>query len=117
MKSRTYDAIAQAYNNLLKRLASSGFRPRVHWLDNEAFEILKHLDRNEHVKFQLAPPHIHRCNFAEKAIRTWKDHYVVDMCSTDKKGLVHLWDRFIKKGEITLNMIRPFRKNQIYQHK
>ena len=81
-KIRAGSATTQAYENLFKLLTENGFRPRLKYLDNEASKLPKQFDRNEHVDFQMVPPHIHRCNATEKAIRTWKYHYVEGMFRT-----------------------------------
>ena len=51
-------------------LSNSGFKPTTHWLDNEISESIKIFDRNKSVAFQMVPPHMHRRNEAERAIRT-----------------------------------------------
>jgi hypothetical protein len=36
------------------------------------------------ITFQLVPPYSHRRNSAERAIRSFKDHLIAGLCSTDK---------------------------------
>jgi hypothetical protein len=59
----------------------------------------------------LVPPHVHRRNSAERAIRTWKNHFVAGICSTNTAFPLHLWDRLIDQATITLNLLRPARRN------
>ena len=40
-------------------------------------------------------------------MRSWKDHNVGGMRSTDKKFPIKLWDRFTNQQEMALNIIRP----------
>jgi hypothetical protein len=61
------------------------------------------------MKFQLVPPHDHRRNTAEKAISTFKDHFIAILCGADKAFPLHLWDRLLRQAEHTLNMLRPAR--------
>ena len=35
-------------------------------------------------KFQLVPPYIHQRNSAERAIRTFKEHFIAGLSSTHK---------------------------------
>jgi hypothetical protein len=58
------------------------------------------------VKFQFVPPHVHRCNAAERAIRTFKNHFIARLCSTDKNFPHSLWDRIVEQAIITLNLLR-----------
>jgi hypothetical protein len=54
---------------------------------------------------------MHRRNVAERAIRTWKNHFVAGLCSTDTRFPMHLWDRLLEQASITLNLLRPSRRN------
>jgi hypothetical protein len=58
------------------------------------------------IDFQLAPPHVHRRNAAERAIRTFKNHFIAGLCSTDKNFPLHLWDRLLPQAIMTLNLLR-----------
>ena len=46
-------------------------------------------------------------NLAERAIQTLKDHLIAGLCSCDPKFPLHLWDKLIPQGLITLNLLRP----------
>jgi hypothetical protein len=111
LHNRTAPEILRAYKKLVKYLHSRGFRPKIHWLDNEASEELKQFNNSKQIEFQLVPPHMHRCNAAERAIRTWKNHFVAGLCSTDTRFPMHLWDRLLEQASITLNLLRPSRRN------
>jgi hypothetical protein len=63
------------------------------------------------ISFQLVPPYCHRRNAAERAIRSFKDHLIPVLCSTDKAFPMHLWDRLLPQSVITLNMLRIPRIN------
>lgn len=111
LKNRTGNEILRAYQKLHTYLTSRGFKPCTHWLDNEASDALKQFNKQEQVTFQLVPPHMHRRNAAERAIRTWKNHFVAGLCSTDTNFPMHLWDRLLPQATITLNLLRPSRRN------
>jgi hypothetical protein len=55
------------------------------------------------------PPHCHRRNAAERAIRTFKEHFVAGISSVNPTFPLHLWDRLLTQAEITLNLLRTSR--------
>jgi hypothetical protein len=63
------------------------------------------------ITFQLGPPYSHRLNSAERAIRSFKDHLIAGLCSTDKSFPMHLWDILLPQAVITINMLRTSRIN------
>jgi hypothetical protein len=56
--------------------------------------------------FQLVPPHDHQRNIAEKAIQTFKGHFISILCGTDKDFPLHLWCCLLPQAEHTLNMLQ-----------
>jgi hypothetical protein len=80
-------------------------------LDNEASNLLKMYLHQQDITFQLVPPYSHRRNSAERAIRSFKDHLIAGLCSTDKSFPMHLWDRLLPQAAITLNLLRASRIN------
>jgi hypothetical protein len=48
-------------------------------------------------------------NAAERAIQTFKEHFVPGLSSIDPTFTLHLWDRLLPKAEITLNLLRTLR--------
>ena len=109
MKNRTAGEMIRAYQVLIDRLNSAGIFPKLHILDNECSADLKAIIKENGMKFQLVPPHDHRRNIAEKAISTFKDHFISILCGVDKAFPLHLWDRLLRQAEHTLNMLRPSR--------
>jgi hypothetical protein len=65
----------------------------------------------QNVTFQLVPPHVHRRNPAERAIGTFKDHFIAGLSTTDKRFPMHLWCQLIPQATITLNLLRASRLN------
>jgi hypothetical protein len=70
---------------------------------------LKHFFTTNDVEFKLVPPHCHRHNAAERAIRTFKEHFVAGLASIDPTFPLHLWDRLLPQAKITLNLLRTSR--------
>jgi hypothetical protein len=63
------------------------------------------------VDYQLVPPHCHRRNAAERAIRTFKENVVPGLASVDPDFLLHLWDRLLPQAEMTFNLLRKSRQH------
>ena len=57
------------------------------------------------------PPHIHRRNSAERAIQTFKNHFIASLASTDPNFPLSNWCRLLPQAELTLNLLRPSRLN------
>ena len=72
-----------------------GSKPRLQRLDNEASTILKDFMYRENVDFQLASAGIHRCNKAERAIQTFKNHFISDLYTVDPTSPLNFWDKLI----------------------
>ena len=92
MKNRTSGKMICAYQKLIDRLKSAGITPKCHILDNECSTDFKQTIRDNNMTYQLVPPHDHRRNMAEKAIQTFKAHFISILCGADKDFPLHLWD-------------------------
>ena len=113
IKNRKAGELLRAYSYLVKYITDRGFSPEAHWLDNEAPNAIKSFDKQHNVTYQLVPPYTHRRNAAERAIRTWKNHFVAGLCGLPTKFPMHLWDKLIPQSVHTLNMLRPCRRNPL----
>jgi hypothetical protein len=105
-RNRTAACILDAYKILHTQLCQVGLRSKLQRLDNECSELDKRHMTDENIKFQLAPPGVHRRNAAERAIRTFQNHFIAGLCSVDKDSLLHLWDQLIPQTELTLNLLQ-----------
>jgi hypothetical protein len=61
------------------------------------------------MSYQLVPPHCHRTNAAERAIRMLKEHFKAGLATFNPYLLAHLWDRLLPQAKITLNLLRSSR--------
>ena len=111
LKTRSGLDLTTAYQKLHSLLTNRGLRPHPHILDNECPNVLQKIMREVNKKFQLVLPHIHRRNSAERAIRTFKEHFVAGLSSTHKQFMIHLWCRLIPHAILTLNLLRQYRIN------
>jgi hypothetical protein len=111
LRNRKGPAILAAYKSATAILRRAGLHPKLQRLDNEASEALKTYMTDSAIDFQLAPPQIHRRNAAERAIRTFKNHFVAGLCSTDTGFPLNLWDTLVPQALLTLNLMRSSRIN------
>jgi hypothetical protein len=94
-----------------QELVNRDLKPKLMKLDNEASKLLKSYLHQQDITFQLVPPYSHRRNSAERAIRSFKDHLIYGLCSTNKSFPMHLWDRLLLQAVMKLNMLRTSRIN------
>jgi hypothetical protein len=111
IKYRTAPELLRAFHIMEQELVARGLKPKLMKLDNEASKLLKAYLHQHNIIFQLVPPYSHRRNSAQRAIRSFKDHLIAGLCSTDKSFPMHLWDRLLTQAVITLNMLRTSRIN------
>jgi hypothetical protein len=109
MKSRSASEWVKAYDTIHQELTVKGFKPKLQALDNEASTALKNFFTINDIAYQLVTPHCHRRNAAERAIRTFKEHFVTGLSSIDPTFPLRLWDRLLPQAEITLNLLRTSR--------
>ena len=98
-----------AYETIHKRLKKCGCKPSLQVMDNEVSEMLMEYHDDQNIKIQLAPPNMHRRNAAERAIRTWKDHFIAIRATCDTDFPERLWCRLVPHTENTLNLMRATR--------
>jgi hypothetical protein len=111
LKNRSEAEQLKAYTTLLTQVGK-GSALSLHWMDNEALAGLKDLLSTKfNLKYQLVPPHIHWCNAAERAIWTFKNHFIAGLCSAADDFLLRLWDKLLLQAELTLNLLRASRVN------
>ena len=111
LHDRTASEITRIFQSVIQYLHARELRPRLHTLDNEASAILRDYLRSEDVEYQLVHPHIHRRNASERAIRTFKNHFIAGLASTDLNFPLSNWCRLLPQAELTLNLLRTSRLN------
>jgi hypothetical protein len=78
-------------------------------MDNEASSALKKRFTEKEMSYQLVPPHFHLTNGADRAIRTFKEHFKAGLARVDPDFPAHLWGILYPQAEITLNLLRSSR--------
>ncbi len=107
MKNCTSGKMIHAYQHLIDRLKTAGIEPQRHVFNNECSADLKATIKKNNMAFQLVPPHNHCQTIAEKAIQTFKAHFIAILCGRDKSFLLHLWCQLLPQAGHMLNMLRP----------
>jgi hypothetical protein len=111
MRNRSAESILEAHKQAFTKLKTAGLTPKLARVDNECSNALKEFLHEEQVDYQLVPPLIHRHNAAERAIRTFKNHFVAGLASCDPMFPLHLWDRLLPQALLTLNILQGSRFN------
>ena len=98
------------------RLAIEFFKTKGHVidiarLDNETSVQLETFLRDASVPFQYVPPEDHRSNRAERAIQSFKNHFISVLATIDDTFPMAHWDELLLQTELTLSFLRPFAGN------
>ena len=106
MKGQGDIEMVRTFKVLIHALTDRGLKPRLQRLDNECSKALRTFLHQEDIEFQLAHPHMHRGNSAERAIQTFKNHFIAGLCSVDPNFPLRLWDKLLPQATYTLNLLR-----------
>ena len=61
--------------------------------------------------YQLVSPHIHRANYVERDIQTFKNHFKSGLDSLDTNFPISEWNCILDQAFLTLNLLRSARSN------
>jgi hypothetical protein len=111
IKSRHRTELINAYTDVSNFLRTRGYRPQLHKLDNETSKDVEEFIADNNATHQYTPPDMHHTNPAERAIRTWKNHFVAIRAGTPSTYRLSNWCKDLEQTDITLNMMRPCTQN------
>ena len=86
------------------RIAGLGIKK--HTLDNEASDAFKQYICQQEIQFELVPLGNLKRNQAERAIQTFKAHFIAILAGVDDKFPLSLWCHLLEPTELTLNLLR-----------
>ncbi len=88
-----------AYNITMTCLAARGLSVDLQIMDNEASAAFKQaITFAWRAKFQLVPPDMHCHNWAERTIRTFKNHFIGILAGVNLTFPPYLWDLLLLQG-------------------
>ena len=70
------DTILEAFDEVFSDLKNKGHKPKFNVTDNQATKPIKEYLAKEDGKWQFMEPSNHRVNAAERAIQTFKRHFI-----------------------------------------
>ena len=106
IKNRSEQEFLRAYKEVYDDLENKGFKPKFHKLDNESSNKIQKFIASRNTDVQFAPPDMHRQNAAERAVRTWKNHFIAILASVNPLFPIANWCRLVPQANITLNLMR-----------
>lgn len=112
MTSRRAKTLVAAYQRAIDFFAKRGLKPQFLRFDNESSTALESFASHQtDISIQFVAPGNHRANRAERAIQTWKEHFISTLCTTDPNFPMIAWHKLIPQAELTLNLLRGSRAN------
>ncbi len=106
MKNKSAGEMIKAPLALWTRLTALGtVKPMTHMMDNKASEDYKK-EIQKNCTIQFVPPDNHRCNLAEQAMQTFKNHFKRILAGVEDTFPMRLWDRLLPQTILTLNFLR-----------
>ena len=111
LKSRQTKEMTKAFQICCNKLKITPTENNLFILDNECSGDIKNIMKIYDSNFQLVPPHQHRQNAAEKAIKTVKNHLLSGLATCHQQFPITEWDRILPQAEMTLNLLQNSRFN------
>ena len=105
----TDETIIKAFRQVFEELETKGYTPTFDVTDNQATTPIKEFLKKKHCKWQFVEPANYRVNAAERAIQTFKNHFISGLSSTDSEWPLQLWDQMTEQAVTTLNIMRQSR--------
>ena len=107
LKSRNDRHIIADYNSMISCLKSKGHSVDLQVHENEASDKCRRtIFEYWNCIFELVPPDVHCCNIDERAIHTFKAHFLSILAGVSDSVTNFLWDQLHPQTELTLNLLR-----------
>ena len=84
MKTRSDACMVAAYRDIYEYLTAANQKPSLNVIDNEASKAVTTYIKSQDVDWQLVEPDNHRVNAAERAIQTFKNHFLAGLATVDR---------------------------------
>ena len=109
IKSRKSEELVRGFTEGYAVLTKHGFQAKSIRLNNEISKDFKDHLATINLPYQLVSPGDHRANPAERAIQTFKNHFIAMLSGADPEFPVDCWDLLIPHADISLNLLRSSR--------
>ena len=106
MQNQSGGELILARARVLARMQSQGLIPKHQILDNQASAEYKAAIEAFGMTYELVPPKEHRHNMAEKAIQTFKDHFVGVLSGCALSMPIYIWCQLLPQVERQLLLLR-----------
>ncbi len=111
IKNNTEGKLILARQHALAGMKRCGIVPMHQILNNQASAAYKIAIETSKMTYQLVPPDNHRQNMAEKAIQTFKNHFISVLSGCAPTMLMHLWGQLLPQVELQLLLLRQSQVN------
>jgi hypothetical protein len=111
IKSRKSGELVKAYQTCYDTLKQKGLTARLMRIDNEVSAILIAAIESDGLNLQIVAPNDHRLNPAERAIQSFKAHFISTRSGVDPGFPSNRWDLLVPMTVLTLNLLRPSKIN------
>ena len=98
--------LANAWEVLTNRLWQSEHTHAHFVLDNELSNDLAQAFKKYNIKHKCVPPNLHSRNLAERAIQTFKHHFLSGLSICHSQYPIQEWDHHLPQAKMTLNRLR-----------
>ena len=98
MKDRTSTSITKAWLTLQNCCKTSGLNPTTYIQDNEVSQSTKEVFHKEGIPFKLVSPYLHRANADERAIQTFKSHFIACLSRLDPNFPIKQWNILVPQA-------------------
>ena len=114
LQNQLEGTLIAARTKILERMRRQGIMPKHQILDNQCSALMKlAMDATvladgstSRMTYELVPPEEHRRNIAEKAIQTFKDHFIGVLSGCAKSMPMHLWCQLLPQVDRQLLLLR-----------
>lgn len=111
VKNQQDATLTQAWEKTNTLLKNRDEQPLLYILDNTNFQDFQKAFLKNKAEFQLVPSLIYRRNKAERAIRTFKNHFLAGLPSCNQSFPFAEWNCLIPQMVLALNLLHPLRLN------
>ncbi len=109
MKNRMEGEMIRVYQKIINRMKAAGLGLKKHVLNIKCSVAMKACIKGNNMDYKLVPLGQPRQNQAERAIQTFKAHFISILAGVDNKFPLLLWCHLLEPTELTLNLLRQSR--------